>query len=81
MKVVLHADTEVLDEVVVTAYGTATKGTFTGSASVMKADKIEKRQVSNITNALAGAVAGVQIQRRCVSVVSALSMQVQTRCM
>ena len=45
MKVVLHADTEVLDEVVVTAYGTATKGTFTGSASVMKADKIEKRQV------------------------------------
>ena len=62
MKVVLHADTEVLDEVVVTAYGTATKGTFTGSASVMKADKIEKRQVSNITNALAGAVAGVQIQ-------------------
>ncbi|WP_296259082.1 TonB-dependent receptor [uncultured Phocaeicola sp.] len=62
MKVVLHSDAEVLDEVVVTAYGTATKGTFTGSASVMKADKIEKRQVSNITNALAGAVAGVQIQ-------------------
>ena len=39
MKVVLHSDAEVLDEVVVTAYGTATKGTFTGSASVMKADK------------------------------------------
>ena len=38
-----------------------TKGTFTGSASVMKADKIEKRQVSNVSNALAGAVAGVQI--------------------
>ena len=62
VKVVLKSDAEVLDEVVVTAYGTATKGTFTGSASVMKADKIEKRQVSNITNALAGAVAGVQIQ-------------------
>ena len=61
LKIVLKSDTEVLDEVIVTAYGTSTKGTFTGSASVMKADKIEKRQVSNVSNALAGAVAGVQI--------------------
>ena len=45
MKVVLHSDTEVLDEVVVTAYGTATKGTFTGSASVMKADTIKSKNV------------------------------------
>ena len=57
----LHSDTEILDEVIVTAYGTTTKGTFTGSASVMKADKIEKRQVSNVTNALSGEVAGVQV--------------------
>lgn len=61
MKITLKSDTEVLDEVVVTAYGTSTKGSFTGSAAVMKADKIEKRLVSNISNALAGAVAGVQI--------------------
>ena len=62
VKVVLKSDAEVLDEVVVTAYGTAKKGTFTGSAAVMNADKIEQRQVSNVTNALAGAVAGVQVQ-------------------
>ena len=61
MKIVLKSDTEVLDEVIVTAYGTSTKGSFTGSAAVMKADKIEKKQVSNISNALAGEVAGVQI--------------------
>ena len=61
MRIVLKSDTEVLDEVIVTAYGTSTKGSFTGSAAVMKADKIEKRQVANISNALAGAVAGVQI--------------------
>lgn len=61
VKVVLKSDTELLDEVVVTAYGTATKGSFTGSASVMKADKIEQRQVSNVSNALAGAIAGVQV--------------------
>lgn len=62
MIVRLGDDDTMLDEVIVTAYGTAKKGTFTGSASVMKADKIEQRQVSNVTNALAGAVAGVQIQ-------------------
>ena len=61
LKIILKTDSEVLDEVIVTAYGTSTKGTFTGSASVMKADKIEKRQVANVSNALAGAVAGVQI--------------------
>lgn len=62
MKIVLEPDAEVLDEVVVTAYGISTKGTFTGSAGVMKADKIEARQVSNVSNALSGTVAGVQIQ-------------------
>ena len=62
LNVTLKSDTEVLDEVIVTAYGTSKKGTFTGSAGVMKAEKIEQRQVSNVTQALSGAVAGVQIQ-------------------
>lgn len=62
LSITLKPDTEILDEVVVTAYGTSTKGSFTGSAAVMKADKLEKRQVSNVSQALAGAVAGVQIQ-------------------
>ena len=50
-----------MDEVIVVAYGTSTKGSFTGSAAVMDAEQIEKRQVSNISNALSGAVAGVQV--------------------
>ena len=62
LSIVLKADTEVLDEVMVVAYGTAKKSAFTGSASVVKADKLEKRQVSNLTNALSGSVAGVQTQ-------------------
>ena len=62
VRVVLKADAEVLNEVMVVAYGTAKKSAFTGSASVVKADKLEKRQVSNLTNALSGSVAGVQIQ-------------------
>ncbi len=61
MKITLDPDTKILDEVVVTAYGVTTKGAFTGSAGVMKADKIEARQVSNVSNALSGSVAGVQV--------------------
>ena len=62
MRILLKSDAQNLDEIVVVAYGTSTKGTFTGSAGVMKSDKLELRQVSDVTNALAGAVAGVQIQ-------------------
>ena len=56
----MKEDTQAIDDVIVVAYGTAKKEAFTGSASVMKAEDIGKRQVSNISNALAGAVAGVQ---------------------
>lgn len=45
-----------IDEVMVVAYGTAKKSSFTGSASTVKADKLAERSVSNVTNALAGQV-------------------------
>src|SRR5690554_1720744 len=61
INVTLGSDVIAMDEVIVVAYGTSTKGAFTGSAAVMSAEKIEKRQVSNISNALSGAMAGVQI--------------------
>ncbi len=40
MKVVLRSDSEMLDEVMVVAYGTAKKSSFTGSASTIKAEQI-----------------------------------------
>ena len=61
IKVVLVEDGVALDDVMVVAYGTAKKSAFTGSASVVKSETIEKRQVSNVTNALSGSIAGVQI--------------------
>ena len=61
MNIVMHPDNEVLDEVMVVAFGTAKKSSFTGSASAIKSEKIAQRQTSNVTNALAGQVAGVQI--------------------
>lgn len=60
LNISLKPDTETLDEVIVVAYGTAKKSSFTGSASSIKADKLEARVVSNVTNALSGQVAGVQ---------------------
>ncbi|GHT53339.1 SusC/RagA family TonB-linked outer membrane protein [Bacteroidia bacterium] len=50
-----------LDEVMVVAYGTAKKSSFTGSAASISAEKINARSVSNVTNALSGQVAGVQV--------------------
>lgn len=61
MRIILKNNSEDLDEVVVVAYGKSTKGTFTGSAGVMKADQLELRQAADVSNALSGAVAGVQV--------------------
>lgn len=60
MTIYVESDSEELDEVMVVAFGTTTKKAFTGSAAVVKKADIEKRQTANITNALAGQVAGVQ---------------------
>lgn len=61
INVVLHSDTEVLDEVMVVAYGTAKKSSFTGSAAVVNSEDIAKIQTSNAAQALTGKVSGVQL--------------------
>ena len=58
---VLEPDAEMLDQTIVVAFGTSTKQAFTGSAAVVDEKTIEKSQVSSVTNALAGSVAGVQL--------------------
>ena len=61
MRIELTNSENNLDEVMVVAYGTAKKSTYTGSAAVVKADDINKVQSSNATNALNGRVSGVQL--------------------
>jgi len=60
LRIELSAENNALDEVMVVAYGTQKKSSFTGSAAEVKSDKIEGHVTSNVTNALAGATAGVQ---------------------
>ncbi|MGN1233392.1 MAG: TonB-dependent receptor plug domain-containing protein, partial [Candidatus Cryptobacteroides sp.] len=58
---VLAIDNQVLDDVIVVAFGTATKESFTGSATVVSSEKIAERQVSSPIAALNGQVAGLQM--------------------
>lgn len=51
----------VLDDVIVTAYGQSTRQAFTGTAAVVSAAEIEKTQVSNVLNALTGKAPGLQV--------------------
>ena len=60
MRITLDAENE-LEEVITVAYGTTKKESFTGSADVVKGEKLAARPVSNITKALDGQVAGVQM--------------------
>ena len=59
MRVFLKADAKLVDEVIVVAYGTAKKSSFTGSAAAISSEKITSRPVTNLTKALDGQVSGV----------------------
>lgn len=61
INVLLHPDSEFLDETIVVAYGTATRSSFTGSASMVNSEAIEARVATDVTSALAGAAPGVQV--------------------
>ena len=61
MKIEMEPDMVAIDEVMVVAYGTGKKSTFTGSASVVKKESLEKIKASNVTQALQGQSSGVQV--------------------
>ncbi|MCH5334545.1 MAG: TonB-dependent receptor [Alistipes sp.] len=61
LKIALKEDSHALDEVIVVAFGQSTKESFTGSATVVKAEDIAKTQAGNAAQSLAGKVAGVQL--------------------
>ena len=61
MKVVMNNDEELLEEVVVVAYGTAKKSQFTGSAAMVGAESIKEIQSGSFTKGLEGRMAGVNV--------------------
>lgn len=62
VNVVLHPDTEILEEVVVIGYGTGQKiGSVVGSVAKVGSEKISSKPTANAMDALQGQVAGLQI--------------------
>ena len=61
LKVTLKNEEKSIDKVVVVAYGTQTKNSFTGSAARIDVASLTKKTGSNITSALEGASPGVQV--------------------
>lgn len=60
MRVVMESDEKLLDDVIVVAYGTAKKESFTGSADVIKNTQITRRTMANVTKAIDGLATGVK---------------------
>lgn len=58
-KVVLKEDTEVLDEVVVVAYGTQKKSNLTGSVDVVSSKEMENRPVTSASSMLQGKASSI----------------------
>ncbi|MFD1770524.1 SusC/RagA family TonB-linked outer membrane protein [Sphingobacterium suaedae] len=61
LHVTLQSDETSLDEVMVVAYGTAKKSTYTGSAKEIKASDINDQPNASFEKALTGRVAGLQV--------------------
>lgn len=59
LHIVLHDDTELLDEVVVVGYGTQKKANLTGAVSQVGSKALEARPVQNVGQALQGVVPGL----------------------
>ncbi len=62
LTITLVSDSQLLEEVVVVGYGTQKKTTVTGSISTMKADDIAEVPVPNISQSIAGKLAGVSMR-------------------
>jgi len=60
VNVIMQEDANLLDEVIVTAYGTSTKEAFTGSASVVGEKDLSIRNVTSPIAAIEGKATGVQ---------------------
>ena len=61
VNIALQPENELLEETIVVAFGKSTKEAFTGSAKVLDDEQLALSQVSSVTDALAGQVAGVQL--------------------
>ena len=78
LQIFLKADAEVLDEVMVVAYGTAKKASFTGAASTISAKKILKDiPINSFEEVLQGSAPGVTVNSNSGQPGAALSIRLR----
>ena len=77
IRVTMEAEAAALDEVVVIGYGTQMKSHLTGSISKLDGDAIADRPASDLTTALQGQIAGLQINNTTSEVGVAPSIRVR----
>ncbi len=63
MRIALSSDASQLSDVVVVGYGTRKKSDLTGAVSVINSDNLKERAAVNFGEAMAGQLAGVQVQQ------------------
>lgn len=61
LRVVLHEDAQLIDEVVVTGYGDFKKATYTGSASVLNTDKMKSLPVVSVAQMMESNIPGLSL--------------------
>ena len=61
INVAMQEDISSLDEIIVVAYGTQTKKSIVGSVTSLTSEVLEKQQVTSVTSAIQGTVAGVNV--------------------
>lgn len=77
INVILQADNQTLDEVVVIGYGTSRRKDLTGSVVSVKGDELMQTSPSNVAEALAGRLPGVHITQSEGEPGSSLSIRVR----
>lgn len=61
LEVSIYPDSEYLEDVLVVAYGTAKKESYSGSAALVKSETLLENPVSSFEQAMQGRVAGLQV--------------------
>ena len=77
INVTMENATQMVDEVVVVAYGVKKKGTIAGSVSVVKGDKIENTPTASFDQALQGKSAGLTVLQNTGEPSAAASFQIR----
>jgi len=77
LEIKMQEDTKNLEEVVVVGYGTQKRSDITGSVTSVSKDRLKQIPVTNITHALEGSTAGIQITQNSTVPGSSATMQVR----